>query len=50
MKLTDQQIDAIIAGIKKQVDWNGWEYVRGSQRFKKELKAAIEAYKIDDDK
>lgn len=43
MKLTDDQIDAIISGIRAQVEWNGWEepYVR--ERFKKELKNATKA-------
>lgn len=41
--LTDAQIDAIIAGVHRQVDHNGWEepYVRN--RFRQELAATLAA-------
>jgi hypothetical protein len=41
--LDDELIDAIIAGIRKQVEWNGWEEPFVRDRFKSELLASQNA-------
>ena len=35
--IAENEIAAILAGVKKQVDWNGWEEPYVTDRFKAEL-------------
>lgn len=37
MQLTDGQVASILRGIRKQVEWNGWEEPYVTERFKEEL-------------
>ena len=37
--LSDDKIASVLTGVRRQVEWNGWEEPYVTERFKSELKA-----------